>query len=960
MGTSYARGVRSGLVGRSGELAVLAEAARSVAGGAGTCVHIVGEAGIGKTSLLAVAVDELARQRVETRTAAAHETDHHRPMALVQALLPWKSGRPATDPLASTIDAVERLAAAGPVALVADDVHWADDASLDALGAVARRAEMLGVLIVTAARPQPASPMLRCYEATLAPRGVRLAPKPLAAADLAALVAHRTGAPPGPALTAVLAGTAGNPFLAVELVVSLLDENRLAERDGVVELADATDPTGAIGTPDTSAMPDDLMERLARRALHAVPGPGGDLVLRATAAIPGGLTVDELAALLDQPLGDLVTATLVAVAAGVLIDTGSMLVFRHDLLRRAVLRSTPPSIVRVLQRQVATLLIERQAAAERIAACLLADDRPPDPAETDQLVALGRSMKQRHPGVAADLLRRALDGIRPDDPSSLPATIELGWVLAAAGRAREVDSLIHDRVGHSAGPLPVELLRLESVALSLTGRLGEASVRYDDIDPTRLVEEFGTDDASGAELADAAAELAFLRVTSGRLDEAARLIDWVDASPTPGSTFRRATVSTVRAWLLGTVGAFEEGAELARAALSAIAEDDRLAVTAGSPTLALGLALDNLGDGEGALVVFRRSEAGPGPPRWTPPLLQFGAALALYRRGEWDDALAEAEAGLLAAEETGLALGAFWPCSIGTLISCARGQLDDARGWLDRLRPITPRHEVGMEWLLYASAALQEAQGHTDQAATVLDTVVQAIMDAEAPALLLNGATDMVRLAQATGRTDSVARVAGQIEAMTRRTASPVVAAMARWMRGLTGDGVSGAGGWGEIEAAADQLAAHGRVPEAARARHDAAVIAARSGETSDARRLAGQAFLVYDQLGAQQLHGRLRSELRAAGLVMRPRRSPPRPSHGWDSLTASESTVVDLAGRGLTNTQIAERLYISRRTVESHLGRVYAKLRLSTRAQLVAATARYAGEHGTQRSPDPTAGAQA
>lgn len=54
---------------------------------------------------------------------------------------------------------------------------------------------------------------------------------------------------------------------------------------------------------------------------------------------------------------------------------------------------------------------------------------------------------------------------------------------------------------------------------------------------------------------------------------------------------------------------------------------------------------------------------------------------------------------------------------------------------------------------------------------------------------------------------------------------------------------------------------------------------------------------------------------------------------------------MVALAGQGLTNTQIAERLYISRRTVESHLGRVYTKLDLSTRAQLVAATAR--------RSPD-------
>jgi DNA-binding CsgD family transcriptional regulator len=62
----------------------------------------------------------------------------------------------------------------------------------------------------------------------------------------------------------------------------------------------------------------------------------------------------------------------------------------------------------------------------------------------------------------------------------------------------------------------------------------------------------------------------------------------------------------------------------------------------------------------------------------------------------------------------------------------------------------------------------------------------------------------------------------------------------------------------------------------------------------------------------------------------------------GWDSLTPSETTIVQLVSEGLTNTEIGERLYVSRRTVESHLGRVYVKLELSTRAQLVAAAMRH------------------
>lgn len=939
------RGVDAGeLVGRHGEVRVLVEAARAVADGVGGCVHIVGEAGIGKTSLLAVAADELGRYGVETKAAAAYETDHRRPMGLVRALLP------AAPP--DAIDAVERLAVAGPVALLADDLHWADDGSLELLSAVARRTEALGVLLVTAARPQAASTALGRLEAALPRTGRRLVPRPLERTEVAELVAARLGSPPGPALAGLLADATGNPFLAVELAVALAEEDRLAVRDDLVELRE----------PETGAMPGHLVERLAGRTLRAVPG--GELVLRAIAGIPGGLTVDEIAALLDQPLGELVAVTLAAIDAAVLVDTGSTLIFRHELLRRAVLESTPPSIVRSLRQRVSALLIEGEAAPERIAACLLAGESPPDGVETTRLLTVGRSMRARNPGVAADLLGRALQGIGPDDTRSLPLTLELGWALTAAGRASAVGPLLRDRVGDLPGPMPIALLRLESVALSLSGRLGEASARWEGIGPAELSDQFDPDDT---EVVDAAAELAFLRLTSGRLEEAAQLIAWVEASPAPRSAFREAAASIVRGWLAGAAGAFEQGAELARAALRAIAGGESLVVTATSPTLALGVALDNLGDSEGALAVLRPQP--PHPPHRPggaggSPLLQFGVALVRFRQGEWDDALAEAEAGLLAAEETGLHLGAFWACSIGALVNGARGDLDEARRWLGRSHALSPRGEPGMEWLLYATATLHEAEGDVGSAAAILDAIAQALIEARAPALLLTGAPDMVRLAVITGRTEHAARVVAELDAMTRRTASPVVAAVARWTRALVdesqdpdhagnsdnsgdADRADRADRSNAIEAAADQLAARGRLPEAARAWHDAAVYAVRRGRSREGRRLATRAFEVYDRLGAHHWHRRLRSDLRAHDVVMRPRRGPPRPSYGWESLTASESAIVDLAGQGLTNTEIAARLFVSRRTVESHLGRIYTKLGLSSRAQLVAAIARRRAERG-------------
>ena len=486
-----------------------------------------------------------------------------------------------------------------------------------------------------------------------------------------------------------------------------------------------------------------------------------------------------------------------------------------------------------------------------------------------------------------------------------------------------------------AEPRPLELLRLEGVALSLTGRLGDAAAQYDDLDAAGLTHERH---AADRDVVDAVAELALLRVTSGRLAEAQQLIDWVEASPTPESPFRDVSVATARAWLAATKGAFDTAARHARSALDAVAQHrsfGTFGATAGSPSVALALALDALGDGDGALAVFRQGRTLEGVPRWDPPLLQFGAAVVLYRRGDWDDALAEAEAGLLSAEENDLGLGVLWPFAIGALVCCARGELPQADDWLERCRAIPARRALGAEWLAYAWARRHEAHGDDDTATAVLEALTLAVVDRGAPALLLNAAADIVRLALATGRSDAVANVGAALDDMTRRTASPVVASIAGWVSGLRRGEAT------EIKAAAGRLAAHHRVPEAARALHDAAVAAARAGGPAASRRLAKQAFEIYDTLGAHQLHVRLRSDLRDCGLAMRPRRSPPRPQRGWDSLTASEHTIVDLAGEGLTNTEIAERLYVSRRTVESHLGRVYTKLTLSTRTQLVAAAAR-------------------
>ena len=91
----------------------------------------------------------------------------------------------------------------------------------------------------------------------------------------------------------------------------------------------------------------------------------------------------------------------------------------------------------------------------------------------------------------------------------------------------------------------------------------------------------------------------------------------------------------------------------------------------------------------------------------------------------------------------------------------------------------------------------------------------------------------------------------------------------------------------------------------------------------------------LYRQLGAAESAARVRAQLLATGIRVRHWRQPGRPTFGWESLTETEHRVVRLAAKGLTNRQIATRMYLSIHTIAFHLRRIYCKLDLTSRVQL-------------------------
>jgi DNA-binding CsgD family transcriptional regulator len=148
----------------------------------------------------------------------------------------------------------------------------------------------------------------------------------------------------------------------------------------------------------------------------------------------------------------------------------------------------------------------------------------------------------------------------------------------------------------------------------------------------------------------------------------------------------------------------------------------------------------------------------------------------------------------------------------------------------------------------------------------------------------------------------------------------------------------------GILEAAVSAYARGPRPLELAFAAEDAGAAAARQGNVDHAGQLLDQAITIYERLDAARDLARAEARLRQMGIRRGRRVAHSRAQSGWQSLTPSELAVVDLVAEGLSNPQIGQRLYVSRKTVQTHLGHVFAKLHITSRAQLAAEAARRRG----------------
>jgi DNA-binding CsgD family transcriptional regulator len=793
-----------------------------------------------------------------------------------------------------------------PLALVIDDAHWADRPSLEVLSYLARRVDDLPLLIALAARgddPDAASDLLSplggVREATV------LHPQPLTSQGAVALI-HRV-APETPIEVCRNAHrtVAGNPWLLGEL-------GRQIAVHGSAAIDDARDEA----PPVTS-----IARNVVRRRLAGLT-PCDRAVAEAFAVIGEGAPDHIVAAVSGIALGDLAASRNALLAAGLLASDGSG--FAHNLIALAISDDLPPARCEHLYRENARALMAAGGDTDLIAGHLLRCGPHSDPEVSALLVrAAGDAARRGAPHTAAAYLERALRERAPGDDRGRILS-HLAMVAFDAGlpdsreRLREALRAAHDRDSR------IEVLT----------RL--AALNVVDVDEPGLSKLFAAELEAEAEadpqtrLAIEAAVLDALITVPERHVERAWRVATIDLGAVEDTELRR-TILAHRGWM-GTERGRPDAAACAALAREALDGDELLhnAWRRAAYHLAVrALVMTDRGDDAAQAIARLRAHATDrGSLRLRAAASWYAADLAL-RRGRVADAENHARAvyDLVDEDNSVLTAGA-----AGVLVHALaeRGAFDEARELLaDRALDGGVDGMARESAVLHARARLWLGAGDYERALAEARES-GARRDARGrpnPTWTPWRATAALALAH-LGRRDEAAALADAELVLAERFGAPVPIARALHARAVAEPDPEAC--IALCERAIAVVADAPGLLELVSARLELGRTLAYIGRRVDAREALRPALADADGAGAVLLADRARRELVATGL--RPRRAA---LEGTAALTPRQRQVCELAAAGKANRAIAQELFLSIKTLETHLAAVYGKLGVSTRAEL-------------------------
>jgi DNA-binding CsgD family transcriptional regulator len=770
------------------------------------------------------------------------------------------------------------LAADGPLVLIVDDTQWLDSASANALLFSLRRLPPHGMVVIAARRSDEPGPVLASDAVELLP---------LSNESVMALLGDRASAA---ALTArqlrsIVDASGGNPLFAIELA-------REAARPGLRPGRQLSVPASLddVLLRRFGAVDDDVSDALATVALLARP---------------------DLAVI--RRLG--LTATIERAERDGIVDTTTgRVVFGHPLFASAVLARTTATAQRSLHRRLAAAVDDRTEAA-RHAACAAEE---PDAELADRLAEAAASLAARgaieHAAEFASLSARLTPATSSEHPERHVVAAHLSF---QSGEADAAQRLLAD-VDRSAAAPPIRV-RESLVRAKVEFSVGSAAIAQSHA-YAALAE--CTTDAERMEVHsilgrisydnfDRAAEHAF------EADRLAALAD-VDDAVRASALVARATATLMAGGGLER-RLHEEAIEL-EGATAGYAPDSAAA------SLAVLLKItDELDESRAMLLEILRSNEDDGA---LPFVLSHLPQLELWT-GNWDAAEEYAQRHLEAAERTGQHDQVVQAHNNLAVIDIYRGDVAGAAVRAEQIRQAgidehddwTERNGLGLLGLI----ALTE--GDAERAVQLLGRWHEL---AERMALREPGycrmQADYVEALVATGRLDEAAAFATMMQANATRLDRRSLSAGAARVRAL----IAAAGGDRDeavrlADEAVRQFAETPLVVEHARAQLTLGQVHRRFKEKSAARAALTAALEVFERLGAERFSARARQDLARIGL-----RAP-----ASDSLTETERRVAELAATGRTVRQVGDELFISPKTVEANLTRVYRKLGLSGRAEL-------------------------
>lgn len=894
------------LVGREHELAVLEETLATVRAGRSATLVLRGAAGVGKTALLGALRREAAGCVVVHVAAAPSERDL--PYAVLHQLCRRLVGRLERLPVPqrTALDAVfalgdatpaDRLflgaavlnlveaAADQPLVCIIDNVQWIDAESSSVLAFVARRLASEPVALVVASR-SPSADLVGLPELTVGG---------LADRDARALLVSALGRPLDRRVRErIVAEARGNPGVLLSVVSGSLPSpmaGGLGDPDAVVPCSDDRDIAGLLSA---------LSEEARMVLLLAAADPTGEPHLLWRAA---------------EMLG--ISANAAADAQGTgLVSVDVQVRFGHPLVRGAVYRSAPPE--------------ERRLAHGALAA---ATDSVADPERR----AWHRAREVIAPDerIAAELERSAARAARS------------GGLAATAAFLREATTLT---------PVPAVRAR-RALAAAEAARLAgdaEASSRV------LVTAEFAPPDAADR----ARAQLLRARLDAGSGDEgavanllvAAQRLDRLDPERA-----REAYLDAIAGTVILGPGAGTEPETIARAALAMPLTEAPRPVD----RLLEGLARQVI-DGPAAampcvrraLDAFNRDDVAPAESigwgwfasyiaaavwdhdvqaslaRKHVALARTSGALASLpmtlaqlvgvhlRQGE----LSHAEA-LMHEAQASLRMTTAHPSPhLQMLLAAYRGRESQTRALIETVRRRSTTTSAGLAATLahYAGALLANGLGRYEEALTESRLALQDPEPIGAPGWLL---PELVEAAVRAGEPLVAAAACDRLAARARLCGTDWALGLEARSRALLSDSDGAERLHREAIALLD---GSGTRVELARARLLYSEWLRRVGRRVDARRELRLAHTDFEEMGMEAFADRTRRELRATGETARRRTEDTR-----DDLTAQEQQIAELARSGLSNPEIGARLFLSPRTVEWHLRKVFAKLDLRSRRDL-------------------------